>query len=298
MVCAAATLAVVACGKAEFKTANFVSFDSAKNMMPEACGIFEIPVSLHNAANATVTYRGVDGTAKKGVDYDFVTKEGVKDPSGVLNLVDGKAVIYVKVTDRTGELTKNMTFDVVLAECVTEGVVLGGTSKSACTIIDSDAGINLIAGSYYGEGKDTSGDDTTMSFDIDILDADDPESAEILEVYPNANLVFSNINPGSKATFDADFYGYFDENMNQVHIYGLQPFGLVNFTGLGEYYVGLGDGSWPQNGDDVVFSVGDGSLVADGEIVVWIIDPATYNVTPNGYYWMDFADGFELKQQD
>lgn len=278
---------MASCNKAEYKTANFVSFDSGRAMMPEACGIYEIPVSLYNADASIVTYMVTEGSAKQGVDYVIVNKDGVADPSGVLSLKKGSEnFIYVKVTDRTGELTKNLTFTIDLVATATDGVVLGATSSCACTIIDSDAGINLLIGSWYGKGTSVKDTENDLAFNLDVLDPDSAAGKEAAENYPDANVVLTNLslnNGDMESQSGVNIFAFYDENTSELRIYNNQFYNAYNFgEELGPCFVGLASDANDDNGT-IDFIVGDGELVSTGEFRTWLYNYETG--APNGYYY-------------
>lgn len=275
---------LASCNKAEYKTANFVSFDSDRAMMPEACGIYAIPVSLYNADAAVVTYMATPGSAKEGVDYVIVNKDGVADPSGVLNLKKGSDnFIYVKVSDRTGELTKNLNFSIDLVASATDGVVLGATAVCACTIIDADAGINLLIGSWSGTGKNSDGGDIDLSFVLDVLDESDPDSAEVLEVFPDCNVVLSNIQ--SKYPAGDVWYANFNENTSVLTIYGGQYFQTFNFGDF-ESDTHIAGG---KPDEDVTFAIGDDTMSLENEIHFWIDYPGYENYYISGIEYAELT---------
>lgn len=288
MAIAAMGAVMASCGKAEYKTADFVSFDSGRAMMPEACGIYAIPVSIYNADAAIVTYMVTEGSAKEGVDYVIVDKDGNADPTGVLNVKkDAENFIYVKVTDRTGELTKNLTFAIDLVASATDGVVLGATSTCACTIIDSDAGINLLGGSWAGTGLDGDGADIDLAFDLNILDPDSDEGKEVLEIYPDANISITalNVNNGDM-TGAATIYAQFDDNTSELRIFNNQFFNAYNFNSIGPHYVGFASADHSDTGF-VTFIVGDGVLELTETMTIWLYSYETGAFA--GYYYTDYA---------
>lgn len=275
---------MASCNKAEYKTANFVSFDSGRAMMPEACGTFAIPVSIYNTDAAIVTYMVTEGTAKQGTDFVIVDKDGNADPTGVLNVKKGaENFIYVKVTDRTGELTKNLTFSIDLVATATDGVVLGATSTCACTIIDADAGINMILGSWAGTGKDRNGSNIDLSFFLDVLDESDPDAAEILEVFPDCNVVLSGIN----AKYDVDYpwYANFNENTSVLTIYAGQYYNTFDFGD----FVSDTHIAGKSADADVTFSVGDGTMELDGPIYFWIDYPGYEDYFISGVNYLELT---------
>lgn len=300
---ASVALAAVACGKAEYKTTNFVSFNSKRVSIPEACGTYKIPVVLYNAKEAVITYKVTEGSAKKGDDYVIVDKNGNIDDSGVLSITDGSDTIYVKVTDKTGILTKNLTFNIDILASATEGVVLGSTTDLICTILDSDAGINLLAGDWSGVGEDSDGADASLAFSIRILDEESEEGKEILEFYPNCNLIFEDLDVNDGDMDGAiDLYGFYEENTGKVHIYADQPFNAYNFTGLGPAFVGFGPEGMGKG--DITFTTGDGDMVLDGRILIYLYnydeewEPGIPVTHMGSYYYTDFLSGLELTKSE
>lgn len=299
----AAGAVLASCNKAEFKTTNFVSFYSSRAMMPEACGIYEIPVNLYNTDAAIVTYMVTDGTAVKGEDYEIVDKNGNPDLTGVLNLKSSEpSYIYVKVTDKTGILTKNLTFSIDLVSSATDGVVMGATRTCACTIIDADAGINLLLGHWSGDGVDKDGAPTDLTFDIDVIDIDDPANEEIKKIYPDCNFVISGMS-SVIGDFDQryDIYGKFDQNTSTASLYGLQVFQQYNFGeahGVKGVAFGPSASSLAQlnSKEPVLFTLGDEELILNQDTFVWIVndDGTAYQ----GYAIGNFAEGFTLKKID
>lgn len=277
-----AVLTIASCNKVEFKHYSFVTFDSGRAMMPEACGIYAIPVSLYNADAAVVTYMATQGSAKEGVDYVIVNKDGVADPSGVLNLKKGSDnFIYVKVSDRTGELTKNLNFSIDLVASATDGVVLGATAVCACTIIDADAGINMLLGSWYGKGKNSDGEDIELSFVLNVFDDSAEDAQEILAIYPDCNVVLTDIE--SKYPAGGDWYANFDDNTSVLTIYGGQYFQTFNFGDfVSDTHIA---GSKPD--EDVTFAIGDDTMSLENEINFWIDYPGYENYYLAG---IDYAE--------
>jgi len=295
MAIAAAALSVAACNKAEYKTANYVCFDSNRANIQEACGIYVIPVTLHNASDCIATYKITDGTAKAGVDYEIIDELGKPDKSGIVKVEGGRGFIYVKVKDQTGILTKNLTFTVEILASATDGVVVGATKTIACTIIDSDAGINMLIGDWYGTSEET------ISWSIKVIDETTEEGQEILAAFPEANLIISDILlNGGDMDSAVDIYARYDENTNKVIIYKGQPFNAYNFGSIGVNFVGFG---LKKDAGDCSFTVGDNQLVADDALYINLY---TYdeNWEPgvetaySGYYYVYVSSGFTMKKSE
>lgn len=264
------------CGKAEYQTYNYVSFDARRAKIPEACGTYEIPITVHHAKSCIVTYKVVDGSAINGTNFKVVDAAGIEDNSGTLQITDGAGKIYLQITDQTGVKTGNKTFNVELTNTASasKDVFLGATTTIKCTIMDADAAINQIIASWKGEGKDAWGDPATMSMYVDVIDTDNMDEAttEFVKTHPNANVIISDIDfPEFGLSSEFDIYGYFDENTNKLHIYANQPFNEYTFSGdLGEVYVGLSTNSLSES-DDVVLSYDEGKLSFDATMYIAVM---------------------------
>lgn len=269
---------MAACHKAEFVTYNYVTFDARRAKIAEACGTYKIGVAVHNADKCIVTYKVTEGSAKVGEDFEVVDEAGNPDPSGTLQITDGQGYIYVKVVDRSGVETGNKSFKINLLKASTKDVNLGSTTLVNCTIIDADAAINKLIGSWAGEGGSPFEgiDKSKMSMYIDVLDEDDlSENAKIFKkTHPNANIGFSNVKfpvTGLESGTDFEVFGYFDDNTNKLHIYANQPFNKYNFGELGESYVAITNVDHTDSGN-VIFTYNKNTeeLKADDYVLVGI----------------------------
>ncbi|MCQ2154956.1 MAG: hypothetical protein MJY55_03980 [Bacteroidales bacterium] len=280
---ATSIILTAACKEAEFVTYNYVSLDARRAKINETCGTYKIGVSVHNAEKCIVTYKVTDGTAKAGEDFDIVDETGALDPSGTLQITDGQGYIYVKVVDRSGVETGNKSFKINLLKASTKDVNLGSTTIINCTIIDADAAINKLIGSWAGEGGSPfeGVDKAKMSMYIDVLDENDlSEKAELFrKTHPNANIAFSNVkfpDTGLESGTDFEVFGYFDENTNKLHIYANQAFNEYNFGELGESYVAITNVDHKDSGD-VIFTYNKNTeeLKADDYVLVGIFSHDT-----------------------
>lgn len=268
---------MAACNKAEFVTYNYVTFDARRAKIAEACGIYKVGVAVHNTDKCIVTYKVTEGSAKIGEDFEVVDEGGNPDPSGTMQITGGKGYIYLKIVNRTGIETGNKSFTIDLLKSSTQNVNLGNTTKISCSIIDADAAINKVIGSWAGSGKDPWGNAESVSLYVDVIDEDNmSEDARIFrKTHPNANLIFNTIKFGSglESEKDKDIYGYFDDNTNKVHIYSNQPFNSYIFslsTGDEELYVALTTNG-TESGDAIFsFDKDANELKADVTVVVGV----------------------------
>lgn len=284
-------LIMAACNKAEFTTFNYVSFDARRAKINETVGTYKLAVSVHNSDKCIVTYKVTDGSAKAGEDFDIVDEAGNPDPSGTMQITNGLGYIYIKVVNRPGVETGNKSFEIDLLQASTNGVYLGNSTSVKCSIIDADAAINKLIGSWSGTGKDPWGDPASLSWYLDVLEEGSEEAVEAQKKYPNANIMINSMKfpELSMASVDNEnIYGYFDDNTNKLHIYSNQPFNEYNFgEEYGTLYVALTN----QNGtesDDVILSFNKDSneLKADKMIGVGVFshdDAMDYMGLTGGY---------------
>lgn len=163
------TIAVVAtaaalsgCNKAEYVTANFVTFNANKYSFNEDAGIVAIPLSIYGANECTVTYSATDGSAVQGTDYVIVDKNGDPNTKGVLKVAKDASQcdsIYVRLNYNPA-LTKGKTFTLSLVSCATDGVAISGTKQCGITINDLEFAVSQYFGSWATE-------DGPIAFDID-----------------------------------------------------------------------------------------------------------------------------------
>lgn len=294
---AAAVLALVsvACNKAEFHDADIVTFAFDKVNITEDAGTLKIPVLLYGADETVVTYSVTANTAKEGEHYEIVDRDGNPNKTGVLTVSNvDKAVndsIRIKIHDFTGIETGNLTFTVTLGQAAEENLHLGAFNSCLCKIVDIDSGLVKLLGSWEGDGVDDKGSPVSFAFDLEDYDPSQDEEAE----YPEANCMLTNGNlDNGDMTFKWPIYGYYDQDMSQLHIYAHQPFNGYSFQGLGNRYVGFGVNPHTSEAD-IILNADDNVLSLDADIYVWLLVPETFK--PDGYYYTSLAAGFEFKKK-
>lgn len=286
-------LSLAACNKEKFHDPSFVSFVSNAVTATEDAGILKVPVKLYGAGECVVTYSVVDGTAKAGVNYEVVDRNGKADKSGVLT-VNGADTIYVKITDLTGTETGNLTFNVLLNGTSEDGVHVGAFKNCKCTIVDNDGGLAKLLGSYAGSGTDSNGSNVTFDFTLEEY------TPAANSDYPKANCqltdgVMNFASNGNQMDFANPIYAYFDKTLSQLHLYGLQPFNQYNFGGdVGVCAVAWGNSATSlaelMQKSDIIIDAGSGSLTLSAVAMLWLLDPNTGEAS--GYTAGSLASGY------
>ena len=220
---------------AEFHTASIVSFPDSRFAVKENTAELKIPVNIYSdkILSTTVGYTIVENgsnPAKPGEDY---TTSSVM----VLNITnDPNAVsdsIIIKPINKEGVLTKNKKFVIRLEAVTEEGLFKGATDSCTVTIVDVDAGVNIIAGNWVGD-KLKSDDTDGGTVKISLTFAKTSKTDEGLKTYPESNLkisagmtmvdVYDNNWSSSK-----DIYCYYDDMESTISIYPEQTFASANF---------------------------------------------------------------------
>lgn len=293
-----AILGVSSCSqKMDFKTASFVSFPSTKYTVKEDAGEIKIPVSIFSdkTLSTTVTYTITSGEkfAKPGEDY---TLEG----TGVLNITNAEGEvsdsIVIKPVAKVGEIQGNKKIEIVLGEVTEDGLYNGATSTCTVTIIDIDAGINLLVGNWTGSNLKTDSKPAAIDWDFALVKDDD----EGLKDYPKANvkvLAGSKITDpvGNKWDLKADLYGYFDDETSELHIYPHQCFDDGNFGDpVGIAYAALDVMATLKGTEtDIIFMVEDGSMtLSEGVLLALYADQTGAKFT--GYTCGEIKAGAQL----
>ena len=140
-----AVLALFSCqDKAEYYQYDYACFDEASYTVLESTFALTVPVHVYApiSKDCAVTYKVVDGTAKKDVNY---TVSG----NGVLNFTPGVTIqnININFIDHPGEFSGNITFQIVL-ESATNDVEIGGVNVCEITIGDNDHPLTAIFGEW------------------------------------------------------------------------------------------------------------------------------------------------------
>ena len=135
----------------------FVEIGKTSISVAEDGGIISIPVTLASlkGIEETVSYAAVDGTAKEGIDYEFV------DGAATLRFTaDARTQnIQVRIINRAGEYTGDLKFTVELKSA--GGVDLGMNKTCDVYITDNDHPLASILGAYtatdmsYGKAAQT-----------------------------------------------------------------------------------------------------------------------------------------------
>lgn len=143
-----------------FDDANaFVAFAAESMSVKEDADSLLVPVRLTSLSekSATVTYELVDGTAKKGIDFD------VLESGASILAFDGKnPVMNIKldILPHIGTFTGDRKFSVIIKTA--NGVNIGSIDTTVITINDIDHPLALFLGDYtvygpnYFSGRDDS----------------------------------------------------------------------------------------------------------------------------------------------
>lgn len=286
--------AFASCNKAEYVDDNFISLSSNRFTILENGDVLKVPVYLYGEADeCVVTYSVTEGTAREGVNYEVVDSKGNPDQSGVLvvsNTDENAAnAIYLKIKDRSGQEDGHLKFRIDIKNTSEEGIFIGAFNSCECTIVDIDSGLPKFIGNYTGKGKDM--DNENVVFDFTLENYTPGADAK----YPEANCMFTNgvmeFENGNQMEFAEPVYAYFDLNMLQFKVYGLQPFNTYNFQGLGAADVAWGAAS--GSGDSgFIINAGEGSLDLANDLMLFLLDPETGKNTNSyagtlaaGYKW-------------
>lgn len=268
-----ALLGLVSCSqKSEFKTADFVTFSSAKYTVKEDAGEIKIPIDIisDKTIHTQVFYSIIETEGEK---YASQGKDFTVEGMGMLNITNAKgevsdSIVIVPVS-KVGELQGNKSFEIVIGDRVDENLRLGATASCVVTIIDVDGGINLIVGNWSGSGLKSNNNPASIDWDFALVDEED----EGLKDYPQSNI---KILAGSKMTdpignawdLQADLYAYFDDETSELHIYPHQCFDGGNFGDpVGVAYCAIDVKSTLSGSEtDIVFMVEDGSMTLSDDM--------------------------------
>lgn len=195
---------LASCNPNEYSKFNdndaFVAFDQASFSIAENGGTLKVPVTLASIKGiaATVTVKGIDGTAKEGVDYTILN-------GGKLSFDAQNRTLYaeVQIIERAGEYTGDLAFVLTFADL--GGVNAGNRNGASVTINDNDHPLASILGPYTCSGLNTSGQ--PISFQMEILkDASDVTKVWFYDIMGNP----------SWAGMDIIYYGVV--NSDKTHI--------------------------------------------------------------------------------
>ena len=290
MIVIAAATVLFSCNKAEYITANFVTFNASKYSFNEDAGVVAIPLSIYGADECTVTFSATDGSAVQGTDFTIVDKDGQPNTAGVVKLNSDNAKsdsIYVKLNYNPA-MTKGKNFTLNLVSSVTDGVVISGTKQCSITINDLEYAVSQYFGSWATK-------DGSIAFDIEEYDIAKDED-EIAEYYPECCIRI----PATKTAVFGDtgmyypIYGYYNAKDKTIRIYPEQAYNAYNFgSTVGINFVVL------ENSDDytqdVIFNTGDKEISLAAGMIIRLYGYTTGE--RSGYNYGKFAAGTTLTKQ-
>ena len=279
---------------AEFETESFVSFSDKAYSVKENAGEIKIPVILTASSpmTTTVAYQITGGDAIENKHFTMPNRTGVITVSTDPAQSDS---IVVCPIDSTGIFTKNKTIQFTLQKVNAEGVYLGNTSTCQITIIDIDAGLNLLVGHWAGSDMPTSKNPGAIEFDLELCEEGESED------YPDANV---KIPAGGFAVTDAlgqnweslvPLYLFFDDQKSELQLYPEQWFSGGNFDGIGVLYISLDLKTTLQGVDEqpVVFKVNDEVMTLADDVVCGLWNDTGFS----GYNCGTFLANGEIRKQ-
>ena len=280
---------------AEFETESFVSFSGKAYSVKEDAGEIKIPVILTASSpmTTTVAYQITGGDAIENKHFTMPNRTGVITVSNDPAQSDS---IVVCPIDSTGIFTKNKTIQFTLQTVNAEGVYLGNTSTCQITIIDIDAGLNLLVGHWAGSDMPTSKNPGAIEFDLELCEEGESED------FPNANVKMPKetliLNDPSGNTWgnQVDLFLFFDDSKSELQLYPGQIFDAGNFgDGIGVLYLSLDVKTTLQGVDEqpVVFKVNEEVLTLADDVYCALWDDSGFSGRTCGAI---FANG-EIRKQ-
>ena len=280
---------------AEFETESFVSFSGKAYSVKEDAGEIKIPVILTASSpmTTTVAYQITGGDAIENKHFTMPNRTGVITVSTDPAQSDS---IVVCPIDSTGIFTKNKTIQFTLQTVNAEGVFLGNTSTCQITIIDVDAGLNLLVGHWAGSDMQTSKNPGAIEFDLELCEEGESED------FPNANVKMPKetlilTDPmGNTWGNQVDLFLFFDDSKSELQLYPGQVFDAGNFgDGVGVLYISLDLKTTLQGVDEqpVVFKVNEEVLTLADDVYCALWDDSGFSGRTCGAI---FANG-EIRKQ-
>ena len=280
---------------AEFETESFVSFSGKAYSVKEDAGEIKIPVILTASSpmTTTVAYQITGGDAIENKHFTMPNRTGVitvsTDPAQSDSLV-------VCPIDSTGIFTKNKTIQFTLQTVNAEGVFLGNTSTCQITIIDVDAGLNLLVGHWAGSDMQTSKNPGAIEFDLELCE--EGESAD----FPNANVKMPKetlilTDPMCNTWGNqVDLFLFFYDSKSELQLYPVQVFDAGNFgDGVGVLYISLDLKTTLQGVDEqpVIFKINDEVMTLADDVVCGLWNDTGFS----GYNCGTFLANGEIRKQ-
>ena len=263
---------------AEFETESFVSFSGKAYSVKEDAGEIKIPVILTASSpmTTTVAYQITGGDAIENKHFTMPKRTGVITVSTDPAQSDS---IVVCPIDSTGIFTKNKTIQFTLQTVNAEGVFLGNTSTCQITIIDVDAGLNLLVGHWAGSDMQTSKNPGAIEFDLELCEEGESED------FPNANVKMPKetlilTDPvGNTWGNQVDLFLFFDDSKSELQLYPGQVFDAGNFGDDGILYISLDLKTTLQGVDEqpVVFKVNEEVLTLADDVWCGLWDDSGFS---------------------
>ena len=280
---------------AEFETESFVSFSGKAYSVKEDAGEIKIPVILTASSpmTTTVAYQITGGDAIENKHFTMPNRTGVITVSTDPAQSDS---IVVCPIDSTGIFTKNKTIQFTLQTVNAEGVFLGNTSTCQITIIDVDAGLNLLVGHWAGSDMQTSKNPGAIEFDLELCEEGESED------FPNANVKMPKetlilTDPmGNTWGNQVDLFLFFDDSKSELQLYPGQVFDAGNFgDGVGVLYISLDLKTTLQGVDEqpVIFKINDEVMTLADDVVCGLWNDTGFS----GYNCGTFLANGEIRKQ-
>ena len=280
---------------AEFETESFVSFSGKAYSVKEDAGEIKIPVILTASSpmTTTVAYQITGGDAIENKHFTMPNRTGVITVSTDPAQSDS---IVVWPIDSTGIFTKNKTIQFTLQTVNAEGVFLGNTSTCQITIIDVDAGLNLLVGHWAGSDMQTSKNPGAIEFDLELCEEGESED------FPNANVKMPKetlilTDPmGNTWGNQVDLFLFFDDSKSELQLYPGQVFDAGNFgDGVGVLYISLDLKTTLQGVDEqpVIFKINDEVMTLADDVVCGLWNDTGFS----GYNCGTFLANGEIRKQ-
>ena len=280
---------------AEFETESFVSFSGKAYSVKEDAGEIKIPVILTASSpmTTTVAYQITGGDAIENKHFTMPNRTGVITVSTDPAQSDS---IVVCPIDSTGIFTKNKTIQFTLQTVNAEGVFLGNTSTCQITIIDVDAGLNLLVGHWAGSDMQTSKNPGAIEFDLELCEEGESED------FPNANVKMPKetlilTDPvGNTWGNQVDLFLFFDDSKSELQLYPGQVFDAGNVgDGVGVLYISLDLKTTLQGVDEqpVIFKINDEVMTLADDVVCGLWNDTGFS----GYNCGTFLANGEIRKQ-
>jgi hypothetical protein len=207
---AVATFVFVSCDINKYPTFNdkdaFVAFRKTSMNIAENGSKIDIPIALASLSGitATVTCEAVDGTAKKGIDFNIIGDGSISFSSD-----KREDTLSIEIINRAGIYTGDLKFTVVFST-MPNGINTGDANTLTITINDLDHPLASILGDYTATGEKYKAGVQSWTMTLK-KDASDDHKVWFFDL---ANL-------GSWKGDDVMYYGIVNDDLTSITI----PFG-------------------------------------------------------------------------